>query len=220
LPKPLEVEVGRDMADREFPWDELDELPERYYDRVPTPWPPAENTFTRALTDLGFQKKFTAEFFRNGEVFQKDFTVVQSPAHYEDAPRYKAAALGITVRDLTYEVRRYFNKKDDEPGVVISKVEPGGKASVAGIKPYEIITHVNNEKVMNVKDFEKFAAEAKGEIRLSVKRMDQGRVVKITMNGTAPAEGEKPAAPAAGKGATTEKSGPAKPAAGAAAPVP
>ena len=204
LPKPLEIEVGRDVADREFPWEELDEVPERYFDRIPTPWPSAENTFTRALTDLGFNKKFTAEFFHDGKVITKDFAVAQSPPHYEAAPRYKAPALGVTVRDLTYEVRRYFNKTDKEPGVIISKVEPGGKASVAGIKPYEIITHVNDEPVMNVKDFEKYAAAAKDEVRLAVKRMNQGRVVKIKMNGPVSAkpadteEGEtaKPAAPA------------------------
>jgi hypothetical protein len=196
-PKPLEVQLDRDdYADGPFPWDELDELQERYYDRVPPPWPAPENAFTRALTDLGFGTKFKAEFFHDGQVVTKDFEVTQSPPHFEAAPRFKADGLGIAVRDLTYEVRRYFQKKDDEPGVIISKIEPGKKASVAGIKPYEIITHVNDKPVMNVKDFEK-AIAGQDELRLSVKRMTRGRVVKIVMSAPLPPRDEAAETPAA-----------------------
>jgi S1-C subfamily serine protease len=210
-PKPLEVRLDReDRMDGPFPWEELDEVQEQYYDRIPTPWPGVENPLTRALTDLGFGTKFKAEFFADGKSVEKDLEVVPSPAHYDSAPRLKSAPLGLTVRDMTYEVRRYFQKKDDEPGVVVSKVEPGGKVSVAGIKPFEIITHVNDKPVMNVKDFEA-ATAGQEELRLSVKRMTRGRVVKIKMIGAAaaakppaaeePASAEKPVAgekPAAG----------------------
>ena len=192
-PKPIEVQL-RDSADRgAFPWERLDEVPEQYYDRIPQPWPSPENAVVRALTDLGFGMKFKAEFFRDGQMVMKDLEVTPSPPTYESAQRYKSAALGITVRDLTYEVRRYFQKKDDEPGTIISKIEQGSKASVAGIKPYEIITHVNDKPVMNVKDFEK-AIAGQDELRLSVKRMTRGREVKIKMTGApAPAPAPVPA---------------------------
>jgi serine protease Do len=189
-PRPLEVVT--DAGDREFPWDEYDQISPQYYERLYTPWAPAESRFVRALTDLGFGKKFTAEFLRDGKLFTKEFTVTQAPPQYEAAPRYKSAPLGLTVRDLTFEVRRYFTKKDDEPGVIISRIEPGGKASVVGMKPYEIITHVNGTAVKDVKEFEKAAAETQGEMRLSVKRLNQGRVVKIKLD--APKGPEKPAA--------------------------
>ena len=54
---------------------------------------------------------------------------MQGPPSYDSAPKYKQEALGLTVRDMTYEVRRYLQKKDDDPGVVISKIELGSKAS-------------------------------------------------------------------------------------------
>jgi len=207
-PKPLEVHLNReDRMDGPFPWEELDEVQEQFYDRIPTPWPSVENPLTRALTDLGFGTKFKAEFFAGGKIVEKDLAVVPSPPHYESAPRYKSAAVGLTVRDLTYEVRRYFQKKDDEPGVVVSKIEPGGKASVAGVKPYEIITHVNDKPVMNVKDFEAATAR-QDELRLSVKRMTRGRVVKIKMTGVAAAR-----RPAAEKPATDDKPAAEEPAA-------
>jgi len=193
-PKPLEVRMGDGFAfaGQPFPWDQLDQVPEQYYDHIPSPWPPAENSFTRALTDLGFGKEYTAVFFHDGKLLNKDFKVEQSPPHYDSAARLKDKELGVTVRDLTYEVQRYFQRKPEEPGVIVSKIEPGSKASVAGIKPYEIVTHVNDQPVKDVKEFEKLIKD-QPELRLAVKRMTRGRLVKIKMT---PAEGEKPAATA------------------------
>ena len=191
-PKPLEVTVEQyQFADQPFPWDRFDELPEQYFDQIPQPWPPAENTLTRALTDLGFGRPFTAEFFHDGKVERKAFKVAQSPAHYGSAAKYKYDPLGVTVRDLTYEVRRYFQRADDEPGVIISKIEMGSRASTAGLKPFEMVTHVNDQPVNTVADFEKFTKDQQ-ELRLSIRRMAKGRQVKVKVTGKDP----KPAAPA------------------------
>ncbi|HVP09744.1 MAG TPA: hypothetical protein VMV94_00995 [Phycisphaerae bacterium] len=180
-PKPLEVKIEGDKG-RSFPWEMLDEASEADFEHVPPPWPSAENPLTRALTDLGFGRKYTAEFFHGGKVIRKDFEIVQSPPHYESAPRFKSTDLGLTVRDMTYEVRRYFQKEPSDPGVVVSKIEPGGKAAVAGIRPFEMITHINDSPVRDVKEFGKLTA-GQTELRLAVKRLTQGRIVKIKMSG-------------------------------------
>ena len=180
-PKPLEVELSDGYGfGREFPWEYFDELPEEYFDQLPRPWPGAENSLTRAISDLGFGKKFVAEFFNDGKIINKDFVVTESPAHYDSAKKYKSEVLGLTVKNLTYEVRRYFHEKPGDPGVIISKIEPGSKASVSGIKPYELLTQVNDEPVNNVDDFEKLVA-GQEQLRLVVKRMTKGRVVRITL---------------------------------------
>jgi S1-C subfamily serine protease len=181
-PNPQEVKLDDDrMYQQAFPWDQLDQVPDRYFERIPTPWPPAENNFTRLLTDAGFGTKYNVEFFANGQTIKKDLEVVPSPPHYDSAARYKSEPLGITVRNLTFEVRRYFQKKDDEPGVIISKIEPGSKVAVAGIKPYEIITHINGQVVATVQDFEKLASNQE-ELNLAIKRMTKGRLVKVRMS--------------------------------------
>jgi hypothetical protein len=191
-PKPIDIRIqDYGFSSRPFPWDRLDEVSERYYENIPRPWPPAENTVTRTLTDLGMGKKFELEFCRGGKAQRKTFTIAEGPAHYDSAKRYKSEALGLTVRNLTYEVRRYFHKTPDDPGVIVSKIEPGSKASVSGIKPYEIITHVSERPVTNVEQFEK-AIAGQEELRLAVKRMTKGRVVKIRMEAptTRPASGK------------------------------
>ncbi|MCK5113499.1 MAG: PDZ domain-containing protein [Phycisphaerae bacterium] len=178
-PKPVDVKAGGDrFGGRPFPWKQYDQIPEQYYDQIPTPFSPTENFFTRKITDLGFGKEFKLEIYRDGKRLDKDFTVTQSPAYYLSAPKYKSKELGITVRDLTYEARRYFQKKPADPGVIVSKIEPGSKASVAGIKPYELIISVNGVEVKNAKDVEKLLADP-GDLKLFVKRMHKGRVIKI-----------------------------------------
>jgi hypothetical protein len=182
-PLPVEVRLEEDqMRSGPFPWERLDQIGEQFFDRIPTPWAPAENSFTRSLTDLGFGTRFTAEFFVDGKLVSHEFEVVASPTHYESAPRFKSEALGLTVRDLTYDVRRYVQRGTEEPGVVVSKVEPGGKASVAGVKPYELITHINEQPVQTIADFEKHAATG-GELKLSIKRMAKGRIVTVKSGG-------------------------------------
>jgi len=178
-PAPVEVKVEeRQMTD--FPWSRLSQLPEQYFDRIPQPWASAESGFTRMLTDLGLGLKYTAEFFHDGKTVDKEFTIVESPTHYDAAARCKSEPLGLTVRDLTFEVQRYFHKTSDDPGVIISRILPGSKASIAGLKPFEIITHINDKPVQSVKDFEELTKPG-GELRLSVLRMTQTRVVKITV---------------------------------------
>ncbi|HNX26692.1 MAG TPA: PDZ domain-containing protein [Phycisphaerae bacterium] len=182
-PRPVKVEVGTyTFGSRPFPWNELDQVPEQYYEYIPTPWVPAENKFTRALTDIGFGRKFTLEYIHDGKVCHREFVVTQSPEHYGTAKKFKSKALGLTVKDMTFEVRRYFQVLPDQAGgVIISNIEPGSKASVAGLKPYEIITHVNDMPVSDVPQFKKLLKTTAGELKLGIKRMQKGRVVKIRM---------------------------------------
>ena len=179
-PKPVDVRAQDHRIGARYPWDRWDTLPPQYWDgKFPTPWQPVENIFTRALTDLGFGKKFTATFFADGKLIDKSFTVTPGPRHFDTAARFKSKAVGVTVRDMTYEVRRYFQKKPDDPGVIVSAVEPGSKAGVGGVRPYEIITHVNDQPVKGVKDFEKLIKD-QAELRLAVLRMTRGRLVKLS----------------------------------------
>jgi hypothetical protein len=183
MPKPIDIDLSDSYSFymEEFPWDELDMMPSEYFDDMPQPWPSVDNKINKTLTNLGFGKKYTADFAKDGKAFKKDFTVVESPKYYGSAEKYKSPDLGMTVRNLTYEVRRFFQKNEDDPGVIVSKIERGEKAAVAGIKPYEIITHVNDKPVMTVDEFENMIAQQE-QLKLSIVRKLQGRIVNIKMD--------------------------------------
>ncbi|MSU32333.1 MAG: hypothetical protein EXS25_06700 [Pedosphaera sp.] len=178
-PLPIEVQLEEDFARAQgFPWERLDEIRAQFFERIPTPWPPAETAFTRALTDLGFGTKFNAELLDEGRLLKVDFVVEAGPLHYEAAKRFKSESLGVTVRDLTYDVRRYIQRGEKEPGVVVSRIEAGGRASVAGVKPYELVTHIDDQEVSSVADFARLTAGS-AELKLTLKRMSKGRIVTI-----------------------------------------
>ena len=179
-PVPIEIQLEEDFARAQgFPWERLDEIRDQFFERIFTPWPPVETPLTRALTDLGFGTRFTADFVEEGKLLTQEFEVVPGPTHYESAARFKSESLGITVRNLTYDVLRYIQRKADEPGVVVSRIEPGGRASVAGVKPYELITHIQDQPVSTVADFERLVAAEKGDLKLTLKRMAKGRIATI-----------------------------------------
>lgn len=191
-PAPVEIRA-EDRYTRDFPWAEYDRIPDQYFQRIPTPWQTLDNALNSFLTNIGFGKKFTLEYSSGGKIISREFTVEKAPDYYDTAEKYKSDFLGLTVKNLTCEVRRYFQKNPDDPGVIVSKIDPGSKASVSGLKPYEIIIQVNGKPINNVKDFEEQIKD-KTDLSFGVTRMGTSRSVKIKMtNGkdAKPAEGEK-----------------------------
>ena len=180
-PEPIRVR-GTGAGSQHFPriWQFYDRIGEQQFDQIPRPWPGAENSLTTTLTNLGLGKKVTGEFFVNGKVKRIPFTIVEGPTHFDTAKRFHDKPLGVTVRNMTYETRRYFLRKKSEGGVIISKVDLGSKASQLGMRPFELITSVNGKPVANVDAFEK-AIAPRGELNIGVKRWTRGRVIKVDM---------------------------------------
>ncbi len=189
---PMKVQVSDPASaySGRFPWDRLGEIPAQYFDNIPSPWPAVKNDFTVALLRMGIGSKIQANFIADGQKITKDLTIETSPKYYENAPTFKWAAAGISVCDLTFEVREYLNLAADAPGVVVCKMETSGKAVISGIKQFELITLVNGTPVKSVKEFEDIVKNTK-EFKLDVLRMTNTRVVQFTLNGDAEPATEK-----------------------------
>lgn len=180
----LPMKVGLEETDAPyrsgFPWNRLDEVPAEYMDQLPTPWPSAANSFVNGLTRLGIGAQVQAAFVADGKKSALTMAIAMAPPTYESAPSFKWKAAGISVCDLTYEVRDYLGLAANAPGVVISRVESGGKAVTAGIRPFEVITQFNGKAVFSAAEVEKLAAGAT-DVRLDVKRMTRDRVVAFSL---------------------------------------
>jgi len=160
------------------------------YAPTSTPWPDVENSLNKLLTGFGAGAKVTVVYARDGVRREAQVTLASAPVHYQNAAKARNRALGLSVRDMTFEVRRYFKFDDGAPGIVIARVKPGSPAAVAGLKPYELVTEVNGEKVAGAKDF---AAKIKGrsDLVFAVRRLAQTRMVKIHVEPESDAERDK-----------------------------
>ena len=145
--KPVDFSAGDSSGGFDFPWASLDEVPDMYFERLPRPWPTRKNALTSFLTEVGVGNTVTVVFLRDGLEMQSEIILAFGPMDFTSAPKYSHEEAGLTVKNITYELRSYFQMTDDDPGVVVAEIEPGSKASVAGIKPCEIITAVNTEPV-------------------------------------------------------------------------
>ncbi len=178
---PIKLQSYRmDMYDhmRDFPWERYDEVPAEYFDQIPQPWGSTQAGINKLLTQIGVGGKASLQVISDGKLQSREFEVAAEPENFDNAKRFQAAALGIGVCNMTYEVRNYFKLAADAPGVIVATVRAGGKAAVAGVKPYEIIVSVNGADVKNIDEFQAAVKDQK-ELKLSVRRMAVTRVVTI-----------------------------------------
>lgn len=79
---------------------------------------------------------------------------------------------GMTVKDITPEVRQQLQLEAAQKGIVVSEVEPGSAASRAGIRRGDIIEEVNRRAVASVSAFTTILSEMqdRGSLLLLVRR--------------------------------------------------
>ena len=141
------------------------------------------NYLTALLTRLGPGTEITLAYLQGTERKTHDFTLQWAPHDFESADKVKDEKTGLTVKNLTYDVRAMLRLDDDQPGVIVAKVEDGEKADIAQIVPYQIITELNGRPVSDVKDYEtrmKAIQEADtGTAVFTLLWMGKSRIVRI-----------------------------------------
>jgi predicted metalloprotease with PDZ domain len=154
------------------------------------PWPSQDNYLTRMLGDIGAGTTVALKYIHDGRTQEQQFTIEQAPRDMLSATKYKNEKLGLTVKELTYEVRAALRLKDDDAAVVITQVEQGTPAALARINTYELIRAVDGEPVVSVEAFEKLIAAAqqdkKESVRLTVEWMGKTRLADLKFEAAAP----------------------------------
>ena len=153
-------------------------------------WKSRENFLTGFLEAIGQGQTIELTFCsRQGPADWKSFTkkvqVQRAPLDYDSAERYRDRKIGLTVRDLTYEVRHGLKMGAGESGVVVSKVEEGTPGAVAKIGEGELITRINSAEVVSVKDFEEKINEARQNgadtVKAEIVRLGKTRVADLSL---------------------------------------
>lgn len=118
-----------------------------------TLWRPTRNYLTSILTEIGAGRKAAFDVLRGREKRTVSITLELAPADSETAERHKDDALGLTVKELTYEVRHFQKLERSQTGVLVARVESGGRADVAKLPPLSVITRVNDIPVRDLTHF-------------------------------------------------------------------
>ena len=87
---------------------------------------------------------------------------------------------GITVQNLTPNLRQQFQISPDIHGVIISDLDPNSPAAAAGLQQGDVIESVARRPVNSVADFNRVAADAKGQVLVRINRAGQGAYVVIS----------------------------------------
>lgn len=112
---------------------------------------------------------------RKGSKLTKEVEIGKQP---DDAKAGRTGSrvhmeLGMTVQPLTDDLAQRFGY-EDLSGVLVSQVEAGSPAAMAGIKPGVLIEEVNRRPVHNVNDFNDALSDSADEQRLLL-RIREGR---------------------------------------------
>lgn len=156
------------------------------------PWRSQQNYFNGLLYMIGKNTEIKLTYYRpapdksgSGEILTRTVKIEPAPPDFENARKFKDEDIGLTLKDLTYEVREALHIPEEQTGVVVAKVETGTPASVAGIKTYEVILAMNDKEIKDVEDFKERIKEAekmgKEKVSLRILSLGKSRVVDLNL---------------------------------------
>ncbi len=189
-PEPFELsarsEYSREGAYLEMIEEDMPEdLQMEWLANAGPPWRSPRNFLNEKLTRIGEGCKVEFTYLRGGRESKVWLELTTAPQDFESSGKYKAEELGLTVKNLTYEVRSYYRLPEDAPGVVVAKVEPGSKAAIARVLPFEILVSVNGRFVRKIDDFRQILEETSKTrdtdrmLELKLERMGKSRILRI-----------------------------------------
>jgi len=153
---------------------------------VKPPWRSRGNYLNKILETIGEGGRVTLTYISGKEEKFISFEIERAPVDYDSAPRYKDKEIGLTVKDITYEVRTALDMKPDDPGVVIANVEEGSPGALARLEQYEIIVQLDGQPLKSVDEFEKAIEEArkqeKNTVQIQVMHLGEARFADLQLN--------------------------------------
>ncbi len=161
-------------------------------------WKGRRNFLTAAFDAIGVGKTVRLTYFHptvqgKGKTAAVDYKIEMAPPDLESAPKWRNRKLGLTVKDVTYEVRHALNLKDPA-GVIVAKVESGSPTLIARIFPNEIITRLDDRQLGSARKMRDLIAAARKagreKVRLNVLRLGKTRLADLAIGEYDPADDE------------------------------
>ena len=109
--------------------------------------------FTKLIREREVGKEFPLKIMRDREPMEMNVKLASRPTSARDAGEYVDELLGLTVRELTTDVRIMLNLSEDVQGVIIRRVRSGSVAELARMRPGIIIMNLGDFPIASVEDF-------------------------------------------------------------------
>ena len=142
---------------------------------------------TAQVTNISPGTDVTLDILRDGQPVTIKVTLGERPTDL--SARAGAGGIqqgtlrGIAVQNITSSLREQAGIPPNVTGVVIVQIDPNSPAAQNGLQEGDVIEGINRKPVRNVGDFNKLAAEAKGQTLLRVNRQGNGAFVVISPDG-------------------------------------
>jgi serine protease Do len=109
--------------------------------------------FTKLVRESRIGKPVDIEVLRDQQPIEFKITLVARPKSARDAGEYVDEVLGLTVRELTTDVRLLLNLSEDVKGVIVRRVKSGSVADLARMRPGIIIMNLGDHPVTTIDEF-------------------------------------------------------------------
>jgi serine protease Do len=119
--------------------------------------------FTKLVRETGVGQDVEVDFYRDGEPMTIGLTLAGRPKSASDAGEFESETFGITVRELTQDVRILLNLSEDTRGVIVRRVKPGSWAFLGGMRPGVIIMGLGGHPVTTIEEFRAAVAKVEEE---------------------------------------------------------
>jgi serine protease Do len=143
---------------------------------------------TLGVTNLSPGSVATLDIIRDGQPMTLKITLGERPSNINAARPgggsvQQGTLRGIEVQNLTAAIRDQLGLPANVTGVVIGQIDPDSPAAQYGLQEGDVIESINRKPVRNVGDFNRLAAEAKGQTLLRINRQGNGVFVVISPDG-------------------------------------
>jgi serine protease Do len=115
--------------------------------------------FTKLVRDTGVGEEVTVKALRDGEPVEITVTLGERPKSSQEAGEFVDTTFGLTVREITTDLRIVLNLPDDVQGVIVRRVKSGSWAQLAGMRTGVIIMGFGDHPTRNLEEFEQALAD-------------------------------------------------------------
>lgn len=119
--------------------------------------------FTKLVREAGAGKTTTLRILRKGEPVEISVTLGDRPRSAQDAEEYTDEVFGLTVRELTQDIKIRLNLSEDVQGVIVRTVKSGSTAQLGKMQPGVIVMAIGEHPVRTIEEYKAAVNKAREE---------------------------------------------------------